>query len=305
MAYRRWVRGFCGVLLAALAGVVDAAATDALPVWLPLHRHAELQQEQQIATDDYLLALGAWQRAAGEWRLEQSSRLAGDLQRMTFRIAESGDPASVQQLWLEQLRPLATQVLFSCRGRACGPSNQWANKLFGVAELYGPDDQQFYDALELERDGKRYTLALYTVQRGNRRIFSQIDLLTLADRTVDLSITSSAVLAQLREQGRVVLALDGADRQSLDEAELTALVRALQKDSQIAIYAVGHAYSTAGAGDATTAQLNERSLGYAKTLCGQLQQRGIAASRCEPQGVGPLAPGGRGTDRIELVLRKR
>lgn len=305
MACRRWLSRFCGLLLAALTGTVDAAATDALPVWLPLHRHAELQQEQRSATDDYLLALGAWRRAGGEWRLEQSSRLAGELQRMTFRIAESGDAASVQQLWLAQLRPLTMQVLFSCRGRACGPSNQWANKLFGVAELYGPDDQQFYDALELEREGKRYTLALYTVQRGNRRILSQIDLLTLADNSVELSITSSAVLAQLREQGRVVLVLDGADRQSLDEAELTALLRALQKDSQISVDAIGHAYSTAGAESLSQAQLNERSLGYAKTLCGQLQQRGIAANRCEPQGSGPLAPDGRGADRIELVLRKR
>ncbi len=299
MTPRRWI---CAWLL--MAVTTGAVASEVPPVWLPLHRHAELQRQQDVATDSYLLALGAWQRATGEWRLEQSSRLAGQLQRMTFRISESGDPAGVQRLWLEQLRPLATQVLFSCRGRACGPSNQWANSLFGVAELYGPDDQQFYDALELQRDGQRYTLALYTVQRGNRRIYSQIDLLALTDRSVDLSITSSAVLAQWREQGRVVLALDGADRQSLDEAELTALVRALQKDSQIALYAVGHAYSE-GQGDAPLSSLIERSRGYAEKLCGQLQQRGVAANRCEPHGVGSLAPGGRGIERIELVVRRR
>jgi hypothetical protein len=291
--------GVGGVLLALLMGS-GATANEVPPVWLPLHRHAELQRQQQAATDDYQLALGAWRRAAGEWRLEQTSRLSGELSRMTFRISESGDPAGVQQLWLEQLRPLATQVLFSCRGRACGPSNLWANSQFGVAELYGLDDQQYYDALELERDGRRYALALYTVQRGNRRLYSHIDLLALGDRAVELTITASAVLAQWREQGRVVLALDGAKRDALDEAELNALARALQQDSQISIYAVGHAQ-----GPGPLQQLIERSTGYAATVCRQLQQRGIAAERCEPHGVGPLAPGGRRGDRIELLLKPR
>ncbi len=300
MSYWRRIYGTGGLLLALLLQSSVVTAVDVPPVWLPLHRHAELQRQQQSTTDDYLLALGAWRRAAGEWRLDQSSRLAGDLQRLTFRLSESGDPASVQQLWLEQLRPLATQMLFSCRGRACGPSNHWANSQFGVAELYGLDDQQYYDALELERDGQRYALALYTVQRGNRRLYSHIDLITLDERAGELAITASAVLAQWRELGRVVLALDKNGRGSLDEAELNALARALQQDSQVAIYAVGHAY-----GSGSLPQLTERSATYATTVCQQLQERGIAAGRCDAHGVGPLAPGGRRGDRVELVVRPR
>jgi hypothetical protein len=289
------------LLLLLIATAVRAAET--APPLLPIYQHAELQRpavEQKV--DEYVLPLGAYQRAAGDWRLEDSERLSGRLQRFTYRIPDGHSPAEVQRFWLTQLQPVTHKILYSCRGRACGPSNQWANGVFGVSELYGLDEQQHFDALELERDGHRYTLALYTVQRGNRRVFAQLDLLALADSdAVDLSITSNALLTQLRERGSVVLAILRSDKTAPDEDQVDALVRALQKDSRLQLYVVGHAY-----GAQPLPALQQRAQGYADELVKQLRERGIAAGRLQPHGVGPLAPAMRGQlDRIELVVRGR
>jgi hypothetical protein len=270
---------------------------------LPVYPQAELQRpasEQHV--DEYVLPLGAYQRAGGDWRLDDSERLSGSLQRFTYRIPDGHSPAEVQRFWLSQLQAVTSKILYSCRGRACGPSNQWANGVFGVSELYGLDEQQHYDALELESDGHRYTLALYTVQRGNRRVYAQLDLLALANAdAVDLSITSNALLTQLRERGSVVLAILKGNETTPDEEQVDALVRALQKDSRLQLYVVGHAY-----GAQPLPALQQRAQGYADELVGQLRAQGIAAGRLQAHGVGPLAPAMRGQqDRIELVVRGR
>lgn len=277
-----------------------AMAAERATLQLPVYPNAELQRPaSQQPVDEYVLPLGPYQRAAGEWRLEGSERLAGQLRRHTYRIPDGHPPAEVQRFWLTQLQPVTRKILFSCRGRACGPSNQWANSVFNVSELYGPDEQQYYDALELEEDGHRYTLALYTVQRGNRRVYSQLDLLALADSDgVDLSITSNALLTQLRERGSVVLAVLRAGQTAPESQQVDALVRALQKDSRLRLHVVGHAY-----GAQPLAELQQRSQAYAQELVTQLGARGIAASRLQAHGVGPLSPGSRGAqDRIELVV---
>jgi hypothetical protein len=288
------------MLILLLAGsTVVSAGNDLLQ--LPVYPNAELQRPaRQQAVDEYVLPMGPYQRAAGEWRLEGSERLTGTLLRQTWRIPDGHSPAEVQRYWLNQLQSYTRKILFSCRGRACGPSNQWANSVFGVSELYGPDEQQFYDALELEEEGHRYTLALYTVQRGNRRIYSQLDLLALADADpVDLSITPAALLTQLRERGSVVLSVLREGQTGPEAQQVDALVQALQRDSRLRLHVVGHAY-----GREPLEALQQRSLGYAEVLVAQLEGRGIAARRLQAHGLGPLAPGARvGRDRLELVLQ--
>lgn len=292
------MRSLLFVLLLAASAAIAAESGE---LRLPVYPNAELQRPaRQQAVDEYVLPMGPYQRAAGEWRLEGSERLAGMLQRHTYRIPDGHTPSEVQRFWLSQLQPYTRKILFSCRGRACGPSNQWANSVFGVSELYGPDEQQLYDALELEEDGHRYTLALYTVQRGNRRIYSQLDLLALADADpVDLSITPAALLTQLKERGSVVLSILRDGRTAPEGEQVDALVQALQRDSRLRLHVVGHAY-----GSEPLAELQQRSLDYAEALVAQLGAKGIAARRLQPHGLGPLAPGPRaGRDRLELVLQ--
>lgn len=255
--------------------------------------NATVEQRSEQRTDHYLLALGTHKRVSGDWRLEHSERLAGTLSRVTYRIPDGYSAGEAQRHWLAQLLP-AAKTLYSCRGRGCGPSNRWANGVFEVPALYGLDQEQYYDALEFTHDQRRYALALYSVQRGNKRVFSHLDILALDEtHRAPLVATAEGLLAQLRDYGSVALAV------TVEETQLAALTDALQQNAGLTLYVVGHAY-----GVEPLAELQRRSLGYAEKLVALLVQRGIKAERVLAQGVGPLAPGAAGrVDRLELVRR--
>src|SRR5690606_38449381 len=73
---------------------------------LPVYPNAELQRPaQQQTVDEYVLPMGPYQRAAGEWRLEGSERLTGVLQRNTWRFPDGHSLAEVQRFWRNQLQP--------------------------------------------------------------------------------------------------------------------------------------------------------------------------------------------------------
>lgn len=270
------------------------------PDWLTPYPHAELVGERSVSVDDYLLALGTYKRLGGVWRPEESQRLAGELQRLTWKSPSGHTAEESHSHWLEILAPFTQRILYRCRGRRCGGSHNWANEVFGIRELYGIDDTQFYDALELERSGQRYVTALYSVQRGNRRVYTQIDLLALSMQQVHtLKVTAEAVVEQLRASGRVVLATFAGDGHTLSSEQLQALAGALRKDSRLQLYLVGHAY-----GNDTLAELEQRGRQYAESTLNALREQGVDTSRLQPVSVGPLAPGRMGkVDRLELIVR--
>lgn len=281
------------LLLSACVGY--AAPAEERPLVEP-YGGARLDRYDAHETSDYTLPLSAWRRAAGEWRLEQSERLEGNLQRFTYRIPEGHSPREAHRYWIAALQPLNPTRLFSCRGRGCGPSNQWANAVFDNRELYGLDEQQWYDAFEVQQGGQRYGLALYSVERGNRRVYTHLDMVALdAGARQELAVTADGLLVPLQERGYVVLSR--ADE--VDAARIEALALALQKDSSLHLLVVGHAY-----GSGPLPALQQRSLLQAERVVKQLVDRGVPARRLEAVGVGPVAPGHAGSvDRVELVRR--
>lgn len=289
-------------LLLVLWGMVSAFPSIAdVPDWLTPYPHAELVEERTASVDDYLLALGTYKRLGGVWRPEESQRLRGALQRLTWLVPSGHTAEESHRHWLEALAPFTQRILFRCRGRRCGGSHNWANDVFGIRELYGIDDTQFYDALELERSGQRYVAALYSVQRGNRRVYTQIDLLALSlQQAHALKVTAEALVEQLRASGRVVLATFAGDGQELSSEQLQALAGALRKDTRLQLYLVGHAY-----GDGSLAELEQRGRQYAERTLNTLREQGVDTSRLQPVSVGPLAPGRLGkVDRLELIVRQ-
>lgn len=284
-------------LLAFATGVVAEPPQPLVESFGPavLDRHRALPQQ------DYLLPLGAWRRAGGDWQLEQSERLVGTLERFTYRLADGYGGAEAHRHWLDALRAAGARSLYGCRGRACGPSNQWANAVFDNRELYGLDGAQWFDALELTEDGRHYAVAIYSVERGNRRVYSHLDIVTLDDDR-QLPVTADGLLLPLREHGQLVFSQALADGEPSAEPDaVEALVRALSKDLSLSLYVVGHSYAAPGEKSDIEA-LRTRSQRYADQLVAALVERGIAPQRLQPNGVGPLAPGTTGrTDRVELV----
>lgn len=126
---------------------------------------------------DYIIALGKYKKRNGRWSPETSRRVQGELIRYTLEIPKHNSEADVFAFYRDQL-PQQAQSLFACTSRACGDSNNWANDHFGVKQLYGTNTSQHYAVFSLQHADDSVTyITIYTVRRGNRRLYSQLDIL--------------------------------------------------------------------------------------------------------------------------------
>jgi hypothetical protein len=134
---------------------------------------ARVIEEEQRQVSSYRLALGLYVKRQNRWQPEVEKRLRGYLQRQTHEFSAGFDELEIFQFYRDQL-PEAVKILFECERRDCGESNNWANDHFRIKQLYGLNQHQFYGVYQI--DAQKY-LSLYTVRRGNRRIYTQIDFL--------------------------------------------------------------------------------------------------------------------------------
>ena len=104
------------------------------------------------------------------------------------------------------------QQQFSCDGRACGSSGDWANGILGYRILYGPEQYQHY-WVGRDASGERWE-SVYVGRRGNGKVYylvasttvsnDRIEMKSLEGRTVwRVSLTRfddrfSALVADLR-----------------------------------------------------------------------------------------------------------
>lgn len=238
----------------------------------------------------YILALGSITRSGGEWRPEASERFRGALSRTSYQLPYGHTPEEAHDSFMSSIKNDLQRVLFDCSGRDCGTSNYWANRIFSVKELYGPDGNQRYTAVELKRGAVRSVVAVYSIQRANRRSYIHIDWLTVRDAQNGAEVTASD---QLRANQAVVL-LQSADGWSADMLNSVADFLGKEKDAQL--YVVGHAY-----GGADLQGMRATARGYAEQVAGELRELGVAADRIQLFGLGPLAPGAHAADRVELI----
>lgn len=288
------------LILACTCAVVQAET----PLAIAGFPNARAVYHTDIDTDDYLLSLGALKKVNNVWLAEQEQRISGQLHRQTLELPAGFNATEAYRHFAEQLDGMNTRELFSCRGRRCGSSNSWANNRFGVKQLYGLDQHQHYGAFEIV-DGRQqlYFVVLYTVQRGNRRVYAQLDV--LRSRSVQQGVIAASpdtIVQLLQEDGYYVLpgfSAGGAGMQQ-EEQHLQAVAAALRKQRMLRVALVGHDY---GPGQ----QRQETSLGYAQYIRDRLVQAGIDTKRLEVHGLGALAPGRRAerSVRVEIVRLDR
>ena len=269
-----------------LAGAEDPPGLDRFPgSWIVAYT-------PPAALRSYEFVTGRVDRSGRTARVDDSLRLAAEVVRVTYRAADGTRFEEVVDHYREQILGGGADVAFTCEARDCGRSTSWANSVFGVKELVAPDSSQFYLAA---RSG-RTLMAVYVVQRGNRRVYAHIDLGT-AD-AVQVSATDTGLVGQLRQQGFAVVAdvapaLDGG----LDAADLVAVDAAAAQIANLegsTLYVVCHL--DAGGAEASMA----RSAACAETVVERLRTAGITAFGF---GGGPLLPrAGAPANRVELVM---
>lgn len=296
-----FVRFVSGAFLLLMAGALSAAE-------LPLqnYHNARVIFESNGEADEYVLALGSYKKIAGSWRVDRQQRLSGKLARYTLELPEGHSANNGFDFYLDQLQNFSFRELFHCKSRDCGTSNSWANNHFKNQLLYGLDQFQQYGAYEVTTaDEKPFYVALYTVQRGNKRVYLQLDVLHV-HKIIELGIASSpeSIIKSLEINGYYVfpdlVAEDakGNTNIQIKQVHLQALIDVLVQQIDWKVALVGHDYAPV-----TLAQQQKDSLVYAAQLKAALQEKGIVAARITTYGIGSLAPAGRGdrSARVEVV----
>ena len=116
----------------------------------------------------HLVILGALEKANRELRPERSLIVIGKKSHETYHLPEARRTSQVMSHYLKQLVTRG-ELAFECDGRSCGSSSYWANKVFDVAVLYGPEQYQKYAIVRLQDDAGY--LAAYVGRRATGKIY--------------------------------------------------------------------------------------------------------------------------------------
>jgi len=251
----------------------------------------------EFESSDYRLTLGTLKNVNANVVTEREIVLNGKVERITYEFDRS---LSYQEAWamLEaRFGTLAGRELFSCSGLACGRSNDWANNRLGIKQLYGLDQKQKYRALVLAGSPNTY-VALYFIQRGNKRIYAQVDTVVSTAQQKRVVASPSTIANILKTDGHYAVPFVLRDSVvGFDSQELQALADALSLIPISRFYVVGHHYhSSSEAEDQSASEL------ASLTLIDSLVASGIKNERFIPRGLGRLAPTREMSGfRVELV----
>lgn len=145
-----------------------------------LHPQASvLYEDAHLPKSDYVLALGKYKKRNNRWRPNESLAVKGSLSRYTVELPKNYSVEDVFAFYTQQL-PSTTKTLFRCLERACGESNNWANDHFQIKQLYGLDETQYYGVFEFTHMGVQHYATIYSVRRGNRRLYVQLDIIAVS-----------------------------------------------------------------------------------------------------------------------------
>jgi len=163
-----------------------------------LHPQAHIFSQSNMLNTDYIIALDKYKKTDDRWMPEKWQRESGQLFRYTIEMPRDYREEEVFDYYRQQL-PANSELLFSCAGRQCGESNNWANDHFGVKQLYGTNASQIFSVYRMASiitsstastastasttsttTGSETYVTIYTVRRGNRRLYTQLDILSAA-----------------------------------------------------------------------------------------------------------------------------
>ena len=155
--------------------VVHAFAEDGSPITVLLEEKAFVTKSFEVKShvDNYLVGLSALQKIRGSWQFRKSERYSGKMVSETWALRagySSRDAYNVILTWFSTQD--GSRELFSCSGRACGSSSQWANRIFQRRLLYGRDDSQLYSVYKVPGPANSI-LIVYASARSNDRQYIQ------------------------------------------------------------------------------------------------------------------------------------
>lgn len=288
---KSWVL-FGSMMLSQLSWAADIpGSSDLSEVERPLG--SEIVRYREGMQSAIRLPLERVERVNNRLVIDKELDIEGHVVDITYELGAREEYEPFMAALKTKMTEQNAELLFSCESRGCGSSGLWANTLFKVRELYGPNGTQVYFVVKLQGEVSRY-LSAYGIERGNRRQYVHI-------RMVELDIDQSQFQGaqQLLTDGWMILPVEFAGNRVSPESreglrEMAVRMQALDV-SELAIIAHRPVTSGGTLADAIT-QSNARAV-HVQAL---LKEAGLMIDHA--QGVGPLvAPGGLSPDRVEIV----
>ncbi len=281
-------------MLAASAATAAAEAAPELEARFPPFQYASVERTSPPKQGAWEFVFGPVEKIRRDVIIDRKVRFTGVRETATYRVGAGRSPEDAFRHYRAQL---SGEVLFECRARDCGRSNYWANYVFDQADLYGLDRNQYYFAAEVPTEEGGVLVAVYAVERGNKRVYVHVETFVPDD---PVRFASNAdLLARLSGHGQVVVAgiapLEDGSLPADAAARLSALATELAPLAGRTIYVVCHLYGRREASDLLRASKD----------CGEsaAQLLNIGSGPAFVGiGIGPLAPAGARRSRIELVL---
>ena len=223
------------VLLTASGSLVYANHFEDILALESLH-DAKIITEKQQDSLEKIYPQGSVRRISGKMRYSGEVLVRGSVDVLTVQLAPTHEVLDAFDASRELLQSQQAEMLYWCAARECGPSNLWANHVFGNARLYGPDDRQAYALFRLTEGEQSNLLAIYAITRGNGRGFLHVEYFQAEQLPSDLRPTATTLERQLNTDNRLLLSrLTGEP----DPVWVKLLVRALNQNSTMRISMAG------------------------------------------------------------------
>ena len=292
-------------LVIALAAASPYAAQDISgardPEGLDRYPRSSIVEYEEVAESlPYRFITAPVDKIRQDLRIE-GVRVAGPVQRVTYRIPDGEQLDDLTAHYRKILGAGGSGIVFACDGPDCGRSAIWAHDVFGIPILVAPDRNQRFLAARMTIDGVAKLVAVYVVQRGNRRLYAHVEVVAPDEEVVfDTNRTLAETLART---GFAVI--DGVIPDKVgalteeDVAKIEAVAGTLGPFSRETIHVVCHLY-----GSESVDELKRSSERCAETAAEILRRVGGVAA--EAHGLGPFGPrDALAKARVDLVLPYR
>ncbi|GAA4648925.1 hypothetical protein GCM10023116_11990 [Kistimonas scapharcae] len=232
---------------------------------------------------NYPLVASTIKKVNGVVRADEERRLDGAWRRVIYQMPDGHGSDAGFRYFSDRLDKLGVKTLYQCDGRHCGPSNLWANKVFEEANLYGLDKDQFYllGARTVENQTEYYVL--YTVRRGNKRVYAMVDQLVVEGALPTVPGSENGLKASGMAQYWDAVVQPGAG--TIVQQDFDKILAQIQNDSTTQVVLAG---SVPFVPELKPDQQIERSRQYAQALKERLIEENVAESRLSVIGTGPL-----------------
>jgi hypothetical protein len=204
-----------------------------------------LVELQDAPSSSQQIVLSTPKRISNRLVIKKQEKIEAPRQSALYQFSDTNE----LELFTESLQSrleLNGSLSYACASRACGASNDWANKVWGVPSLSGRDSNQAYFAGFIDKTSVNTAqsgwLSVYSVLNGRRKALAYVSFVPSAERR-------SPVFSSL------VFALESKFTQGIQ-----ALADELNRDDAKQLYVLAYYEDASQAKSLTEAKAHESQL---------------------------------------------